>query len=204
MPQPWQPPPMRSITTASCTSMSSTCPPWRATIGFTCSSNTRATCSYSVSSLTALGDFGLAATGGTSAVNAERIAAPTALPTACQGEGDCLTTVTMLPDTMSSFTPTPGMAKIASAKGEPFASPAPVKRRTPPSPSTGTFTTNLQRWSSIGSAVIRISAASIAHLFRRRDHVFQRGQRLFPATGLEPAVGIHPDLRVVQHPPHAL
>src|SRR5712664_1093753 len=202
MPQPWHPPPMRSITTASCTSMSSTRPPWPATIGFTCSSNTLATCSYSASSLTAPGGFGLAATG-TSLANAVRIAAPTGFPTACHGAGDCFTTVTMFPDTMSSLTARPGTAKIASASGEPFASSVVVNRRTPPA-STGTLTTNLQRCASIGSAVIRMSAAAIAHLSRGRDHVLERGQRFFPTARLEPTVGVHPDLGAVQHSRHAL
>src|SRR6266446_1335643 len=204
IPQPWHPPPMRSITTASCTSMSSTRPPWRATIGFTCSSKTFATCSYSASSLTAPVGFGLAATGGTSLAKAARIAAPIGFPTACHGGvGDCLTTVMMFPDTMSSLTARPGIAKIASASGDPFASSASVNRRTPPA-HTGTLTTNLQRWLSIGSAVMRISAASIPHLSRGGHHVLEGRQRLFPAPGLEPAVGIHPDLSAVQHPRHAL
>src|SRR6266446_9623249 len=204
IPQPWHPPPMRSITTASCTSMSSTRPPWRATIGFTCSSKTFATCSYSASSLTAPVGFGLAATGGTSLAKAARIAAPIGFPTACHGGvGDCLTTVMMLPDTMSSLTARPGIAKIASASGDPFASSAPVNRRTPPA-HTGTLTTNLQRWLSIGSAVMRISAAAIPHLSRSGDHVLECRQRLVPAAGLEPAVGVDPDLRAIQHARHAL
>src|SRR6267143_1118906 len=204
IPQPWHPPPIRNMTTASCTSMSSTRPPWRATIGFTCSSKTCATCSYSASSLTAPGGFGLAATGGRSVVRAVRIAMPTGFPTACHGGvGDCLTTVTMLPDTINSLTARPGMAKIASASGEPFASSGLVNRRTPPA-STGTLTTNLQRWLSIGSAVIRTSVVAIPHLSRGRDHVLERSQRLLPAPRLEPAVGIHPDLSAVQHPRHAL
>src|SRR5690242_17554117 len=132
-----------------------------------------------------------------------RIAAPTALPTACHGAGDCFTTVTRLPDTITSPTVRPGMPKIAAASGEPCASSALEKRRTPPA-STGTLTTNLQRWSSIGSAVIRISAVAIPHLSGRGDHVLERRERLLPAARLEPAVGIHPDLRVVQHAGHAL
>src|SRR6267378_7552917 len=208
IPQPWHPPPMRSITTASCTSISSTRPPWRATIGFTCSSKTFATCSYNASSLIADSSpeagFGAGVTAGTSAVSVDRIALPTARPAACHGGvADCLTTVMMLPDTMSSLTARPGIAKIASASGEPFASSGPVNRRTPPA-STGTLTTNLQRWLSIGSAVIRTSVVAIPHLSRGRDHVLERRQRLLPAPRLEPAVGIHPDLSAVQHPRHAL
>src|SRR5882762_3834007 len=203
MPQPWQPPPIRSITTASCTSMSSTCPPWRATIGFTCSSNTLATCSYSASSLTAPAGLGLAATAGPPLATAARIAAPIAFPTACHGAGDCLTTVTMLPDTMSSLTARPGIAKIDSASGEPCASSGAENRRTPPA-STGTLTTNLQRWVSIGSAVMRSSAASIPHFSRSGDHVLERGEGFVPPARLEPTVGVDPDLRVIQHARHAL
>src|SRR6267154_5263031 len=207
IPQPWQPPPIRSMTTASCTSMSSTRPPWRATIGFTCSSNTLATCSYSASSLTAdpppEAGFAAEVTAGTPAVSVDRMALPTARPTACHGAGACFTTVTMFPDTMSSLTARPGIAKIASASGDPFASSASVNRRTPPA-HTGTLTTNLQRWSSIGSAVMRISAASIPHLSRGGHHVLECRQRLVPATGLEPAVGVDPDLRAIQHARHAL
>src|SRR6267378_731854 len=206
MPQPWQPPPMRSITTASCTSISSTRPPWRATIGFTCSSKTFATRSYSASSVTAdpspEAGFGAAVTAGASAVNMDRMALPTGFPTACHGSGDCFTTVMMFPDTMSSLTARPGIAKIASASGDPFASSAPVNRRTPPA-HTGTLTTNLQRWLSIGSAVMRISAAAIPHLSRGGHHVLECRQRLVPAAGLEPAVGVDPDLRAIQHARHA-
>src|SRR5712691_5404205 len=195
------------MTTASCTSMSSTRPPWRATIGFTCSSNTLATCSYSASSLTAdpspEAGFAAGVTAGTSAVSVDRMALPTARPTACHGAGDCLTTVTMLPDTMSSLTARPGIAKIDSASGEPFASSWPEKRRTPPA-STGTLTTNLQRWVSIGSAVMRSSAASIPHFSRSGDHVLERGERFVPPARLEPTVGVHPDLRAIQHARHAL
>src|SRR3989441_7735450 len=43
-----------------------------------------------------------------------------------------------------------------------------------------------------------------AQLPRRLHHVPERGQRLLPAARLEPAVGIDPDLAVVQHLPHAL
>src|SRR6266446_1195074 len=206
IPQPWQPPPMRSITTASCTSMSSTRPPWRATIAFTCSSNTLATCSYSASSVTTepapAAGLAAAVTAGTPADSVDRIAFPTARPTDCHGAGDCLTTVTRLPDTISSLTDRPGIAKIASASGEPFASPGAVNRRTPPA-NTGTLTMNLQRWVSIGSAVIRISAASIPHLTRGGHHVLERRKRLLPAPRLEPTVGVHPDLRVIQHARHA-
>src|SRR5882762_1540566 len=200
MPQPWHPPPMRSITTASCTSMSSTRPPWRATIGFTCSSKTFATCSYNASSLTA--DPSPEA-GFWAAVTVDRMALPTARPIACHGAGDCFTTVMMFPDTISSVTSRPGMAKIASASGDPFASSGAVNRRTPPV-STGTLMTNLQRWVSIGSAVMRMSVAAIPHLPRRRDHVLQCRQRFLPAPRLESAVGVHPDLRAVQHARHVL
>ncbi len=126
--------------------MSSTRPPWRATIGFTCSSNTLATCSYSASSLTAPPAAGaaFAATGGAPDTAAARIAAPTAFPTACHGAGLSLTTVTMLPETITSVTPPAGIAKIASASGDPFASSADAKRRTPVACS-GWLTTNLQR-----------------------------------------------------------
>src|SRR6266571_885106 len=165
MPQPWHPPPMRSMTTASCTSMSSTRPPSRA--------------------------------------NAVRMAAPIGFPTACHGVGDCLTTVMRFPDTMSSLTARSGIAKIASASGDPVASSADENRRTPPA-NTSLLTTNLQRWLSIGSAVTRISAASIPHLARGGHHVLEGRQRLFPAACLEPAVGIHPDLSAVQYPRHAL
>src|SRR6266516_3194317 len=108
----------------------------------------------------------------------------------------------MLPNTISSLTARPGIAKIAAASGEPFASSAPTNRRTPPL-STGTLSTNLQRWLSIGSAVIRISAVLsgggtvLPHGFRRGDHVFERGERLLPAARLETAVGVHPDPRVM-------
>src|SRR5437667_1789239 len=207
MPQPWHPPPMRSITTASCTSMSSTRPPWRATIGFTCSSNTFATCSYRASSLTADGSpeagLGADATAGTSAASVARMALPTAFPIACHGAGDCFTKVMMVRDTISSLTARPGTAKIASASAEPFVRSGVVNRRPPPA-STGTLTTNLQRWLSIGSAVIRISAAAIAHLSRRRDHVLEGGQRFLPTARLEPTVGVHPDLGAVQDSRHAL
>jgi len=62
----------------------------------------------------------------------------------------------MLPETMTSVTPPAGIAKIDSASGEPLASSAEVKRRTPAACS-GWLTTNLQRWLSTGSAVMRIS-----------------------------------------------
>src|SRR5712691_2328327 len=195
------------MTTASCTSMSSTRPPWRATIGFTCSSNTLATCSYSASSLTAdpspEAGFGAGVTAGTSAVTVDRMALPTARPTACHGAGDCFTTVMMFPDTISSLMARPGIAKIASASGEPCASSGVVNRRTPPA-STGTLMTNLQRWLSIGSAVMRISGVSIPHFPRSGHHVLKRRQRLRPTARLEPAVGVYPDLSTVQHPRHAL
>ncbi len=189
MPHPWHPPPIRSITTASCTSMSSTRPPCRATIGFTCSSKTFATCSYNASSLTANPPpetgFGAGVTAGTSAVNVDRIALPTARPTACHGTGDCFTTVTMLPETISSVTPRPGREKIASASGEPCASSGAVNRRTPPA-STGTLTTNLQRWLSIGSAVIRISSVTTSLVQRLRFDVvcstFLCGRPAFDAS----------------------
>src|SRR3989442_1031464 len=126
------------------------------------------------------------------------MALPTARPTACHGAGDCFTTVMMFPDTISSLTARPGMAKTASASGDPFASSGVENRRTPPA-SAGTLRTNLQRWLSIGSAVIRMSAAAIAHLSRGRDHVLERGQRFLPTARLEPAVGVHPDLSTVQH-----
>src|SRR5205814_10725214 len=126
-----------------------------------------------------------------------------ARPFAGQGAGDCLTTVTMLPDTISSPTARPGIPKIASASGEPFASATSVKRRTPPA-STGTLTTNLQRWLSIGSAVILMLATSIAHRFRRGHHVLQRRDRLVPSSRFQAAIGIHPDLRVLEHARHAL
>src|SRR5881628_2548155 len=131
------------------------------------------------------------------------MAAPIGFPTACHGVGDCLTTVMRFPDTMSSLIARSGIAKIASASGDPVASSADEKRRTPPA-NTSLLTTNLQRWLSIGSAVMRISAASIPHLSRGGHHVLEGRQRLFQAPGLEPAVGIHPDLGVIQHPGHAL
>src|SRR2546422_36403 len=52
IPHPWHPPAMRTMTTASCTSISSTRPPCRATIGFTWLSNRSATRSYKASSAT--------------------------------------------------------------------------------------------------------------------------------------------------------
>src|SRR5438094_3535301 len=142
---------------------------------------------------------------------------PTALPTAGQGAGLRFTTVTRLPDTMTSLTSAPGMAKIASASGEPRASSGVANRPTPP-PCSGSLTRNLQRPLSIGSAVMRMSPGVIcgnltrrsgrrphrAHLPRRLNHVPQRGERLLPRTRLQPAVGVHPDLPVVEDLLHAL
>src|SRR6266487_3286402 len=90
------------------------------------------------------GGAAFAATGGAPDAAAARIAAPTAFPTACHGAGLSLTTVTMLPETITSVTPPAGIAKIASASGDPFASSADAKRRTPVACS-GWLTTNLQR-----------------------------------------------------------
>src|SRR6266571_4945238 len=98
----------------------------------------------------------LAATGGAPDAAAARIAAPTAFPTTGHGAGLSFTTVTMLPETITSVTPPAGIAKIDSASGEPLASSGDVKRRTPAACS-GWLTTNLQRWLSTGSAVMRIS-----------------------------------------------
>src|SRR5438094_842748 len=157
---------MRSMTTASCTSINSTRPPCRATIGFTWLSNSSATRSYSASSSrppaagAAGAPAGLDAMAGWSVASAARIAAPTDLPITCHGAGLRFTTVTRLPDTMTSVTSAPGIAKIASTSGEPFASSAPENRRTPPA-CTGALTRNLQRAVSIGSAVMRISTRSI-------------------------------------------
>src|SRR5207249_4567318 len=112
---------IRSMTTASCTSISSTRPPCRATIGLTCASNSSATRSYRVSSSAppaATGAAGFGATAGRAPASAARIAPPTALPIACHGAALRLTTVTRLPDTMTSATSAPGIAKIASTNGE--------------------------------------------------------------------------------------
>src|SRR5881398_1284144 len=49
IPHPWHPPAMRTMTTASCTSISSTRPPCRATMGCTWLSNRSATRSYKAS-----------------------------------------------------------------------------------------------------------------------------------------------------------
>src|SRR6266566_811372 len=81
MPHPWHPPPIRTITTRSCTSISSTTPPCRATIGLTWVSNSWATRSYSASSSAgapAAGSRG--ATAGARAESAPRMAAPTDRP----------------------------------------------------------------------------------------------------------------------------
>src|SRR5207249_8055851 len=83
--------------------------------------------------------------------------APTDLPTACHGAALRLTTVTRFPETITSVTSAPGIAKIASARGEPRAASDDSNRRTPPE-CTGRLTRNLQRALSIGSAVMRISA----------------------------------------------
>src|SRR5713226_10773883 len=223
---------MRTITTASWTSISSTRPPCPATIGFTWRSNRSATRSYRASSsaTAATAAAGLGATAWPLAT-AARIAWPTAFPTTCHGVALRLTTVTRFPDTITSATPAPGIAKIASASGEPLASSTEAKRRTPPACS-GSLTTNLQRPPSIGSAVIRRSVALILRTYglrqpggnapeiggrscsRRRGRraqlprglhqVAQRRQRLLPATRLQAAVGVDPDLAVVEHLLHAL
>src|SRR6266480_1415335 len=239
IPHPWHPPAIRSMTTASCTSISSTRPPCRATIGLTWESNSSATRSYSVSSSAppaATGAAGFGATAGRSPASADRIAAPTGLPITCHGAALRLTTVTRLPDTMTSATSAPGIAKISSTRGEPFASSGDANRRTPPS-CTGSLTRNLQRALSIGSAVMRISALLMKRSMRspawgvngpagdllrssarrcrggrgnrsqlpgRMYHVAQRRERLVPAPRLEAAVGVHPNLPVVQHTLHAL
>src|SRR5712692_3415053 len=224
MPQPWQPPILRSITTASCTSISSTRPPWRATMGFTCSSNRCATRSYSVSSsAVATGASALGARGGAPEARAARIAWPTDFPTAVQGVAPRFTTVTRLPETITSPTSAPGMAKIAAARGEPCASAGDANRRTP-APCKGWLTMNLQREPSIGSAVILMlvgsidqsiasrpsagngmrGAGSFPQLPRGLHHVPQRRQRLVPAPGLQAAIGVDPDLAVLQHLPHPL
>src|SRR6266571_9261969 len=149
----------------------------------------------------------------------DRIAAPTDLPIACHGAGLRLTTVTRLPETMTSVTSAPGIAKSASASGEPCAASDDANRRTPPE-CTGRLTRNLQRAVSIGSAVIRISA-SISEvccglrmrstpgghrpqLPRRLHHMAERLEGLLPAARLQPAVRVHPDLAVIQHALHPL
>src|SRR5438132_1988287 len=227
------------MTNASCTSISSTRPPCRATIGLTWVSNSSATRSYNVSSSTppaATGAAGFGATAGRAPASAARIAPPTDLPTTCHGAAPRLTTVTRLPDTMTSDTSAPGIAKIASTSGERLASSGDTNRRTPPS-CTGSLTRNLHRAVSIGSAVMRISALLMSEVGRRRrewstgpaatrvdssargrrggrrdrpqlprrlHHVAQRGERLVPAPRLQAAVGVHPDLAVLQHGLHAL
>src|SRR5437764_41831 len=94
IPHPWQPPAMRTMTTASCTSISSTRPPCRATMGFTWLSNRSATRSYSASSAVALpalaGATGLDATAGWPPPSAARIAWPTAVPTPRQAVAERL------------------------------------------------------------------------------------------------------------------
>src|SRR5437763_6416475 len=220
------------MTTASCTSISSTRPPCRATIGLTWESNSSATRSYRVSSSAPpAGAAGFGATAGWSSASADRIAAPTDLPITCHGAALRLTTVTRLPDTMTSATSAPGIAKIASTRGEPLASCGDANRRTPPS-CTGSLTRNLQRLLSIGSAVMRISALLMIEVCRRRcegstgirssarrrrggrgnraqlsgrlHHVAQRRERLLPPARLQTAVWVYPDLRVAQHALHAL
>src|SRR5256886_3522249 len=228
MPHPWHPPARRTITTASCTSISSTRPPCRATMGFTWLSNRSATRSYSASSSApGVADaVGLGATAGPAPARAARIACPTAFPTVCTGAGPRFTTVPRFPDTITSATSASGIAKIASASGEPLASPGDANRRTPPA-CTGSLTMNLQRPVSIGSAVMRISARLMRlnyprarawgnlagrscdgrhrpQLARRMHQVAQRRQRLLPAARLEPAVGVDPDLAVREHLLHAL
>ena len=127
-------------------------------MGFTWLSNRSATRSYSASSVVALsGATGLAVTAGWPPASAARIAWPTAFPTTGQGAGLRFTTVTRLPDTITSLTSAPGMAKIASGSGEPRASSGEANRRTPPA-WIGSLTRNLQRPLSIGSAVMRRSA----------------------------------------------
>src|SRR3989442_1153453 len=124
---------MRTMTTASCTSISSTRPPCRATMGFPWLSNRSATRSYGASSGVDLpAAAGWDATAGWPPASAARIARPTALPTTGQAAGLRFTTVTRLPDTMTSLTSAPGMAKIACASGEPCASSGEANRRTPP------------------------------------------------------------------------
>src|SRR2546422_10709517 len=130
------------------------------------------------------------------------MALPTAFPIACHGAGDCFTTVMMFPDTISSLTARPGMAKIASASGEPFASSGVENRRTPPA-STGTLTTNLQRWLSIGSAGMGGSAAFLSPFPRTGHHVPEPPQRLPPTARLEPTVGGPPEPCAAPHSPHA-
>src|SRR5690242_9641121 len=85
------------------------------------------------------------------------MASPTALPTCCQLDGLVFTTVTVLPETITSLTARPGIPKMLVIRGESWASAADVKRRAPPS-RRGTGSTNRQRVWSVGSAVIRISA----------------------------------------------
>src|SRR6266700_198625 len=223
IPHPWHPPPIRTMTTRSCTSMSSTTPPCRATIGLTWVSNSWATRSYSASSSAgapAAGSRG--ATAGARAESAPRMAAPTDRPRAVHGVGLRFTAVTRFPDTMISAMP--GMANSASARGDPLASSGDAKRRTPPA-CTGTLTRNLQRSLSIGSAVMRTSVGftsqvcpgcarrSTARHHRGRGraqllggahHVPERCQGLGPAPRLEAAVGVDPDLALVEHFAHAI
>src|SRR5256712_8736807 len=221
MPHPGRPHTVRSITPAACTSISSARPPWRATMGFSCSSNSCVTCPYSASSsAVATGASALGASGGAPEARAARIAWPTDFPTAVQGVTPRFTTVTRLPETITSPTSAPGMAKIAAASGEPSASAADANRRTPAA-CTGWLTTNLQREPSIGSAVIWMLAGSIdrsiasapsagngirrggsfPQLPRRLHHVPQRCQRLVPAPGLQAAIGVEPDLAGLQDLP---
>src|SRR5207247_11046164 len=89
---------------------------------------------------------------------------PTALAATGHGAGLRFTTVTRLADTMTSLTSAPGMAKIASASGDPRASSGVANRRTPPTCS-GSLTRNLQRPLSIGSAVIRTSVTLIVETY---------------------------------------
>src|SRR3989442_228015 len=211
-------------------------------MGFTCSSNSCATRSYSVSSsAVATGASALGARGGAPDARAARIAWPTDFPTAVQGVAPRFTTVTRLPETITSPISAPGMAKIAAASGESCASAGDANRRTPAA-CKGWLTMNLQREPSIGSAVMRISEASMqrtihgkqetgngspkhgpdprvpfpvsrfppgrhagtrpAELARGLHHVPQRRQRLVPAPGLQAAIGVDPDLAVLQHLPH--
>ena len=105
-------------------------------MGFTCSSNRRATRSYRASSstgpATAGGAASLGAIGGWAPSSAKRMAPPMVLPIPCHGVRLCFTTVTVFPETTTSTIPAPGMAKRCSAKGLPLASAAEVNRRRPP------------------------------------------------------------------------
>src|SRR2546429_577688 len=144
MPHPWHPPAMRTITTASCTSISSIRPPCRATIGFTWLSNRSHR-----APLLRLDNHELAAAG------VVRLG----------GDPD--------PGGVHPMNIPPAVRPRLIAGGTTDPRREPGARRGP-------------------------------HLARRVHQVAQRRQRLLPTARLETAVGVDPDLAVVEHLLHAL